>query len=119
MSDDIRPLLARLPEPAPPATLAATVMARIEQEAGRGRRPLEVAAGTRARFFWLYVLAGAVVVIGTIASGWASAGSVPDVLSSRIGNRSLVLLPIDGLALIPFAAGLLLYLAGLFAPLRR
>ena len=35
MRDDIEPLLSRLPEPAPPSSLAAGVMARIAREPDR------------------------------------------------------------------------------------
>ena len=117
--DDLTPVLARLPEPMPPSTLTATVMARIEQEAEQKA----AAAGTvpvrrlemRA---WLWTFVGVALVVGVLISAALDARAMPDFTSSRIGLGRAPLMPIEGPALLLLGVGLLVYLSGLFAPLR-
>jgi hypothetical protein len=116
MMDDTTTLMARLPEPAPPPALAATVMARIAREAARDA----VAAPARRRregLAWLCALAGLAVVFGLSAWGWIGA-ALPHPMSWSIGPGIPDVLPVEGPAVPLLALGLLLYLAGLFAPLR-
>jgi hypothetical protein len=120
MNDDLAAQLARLPEPIPPATLRASVMARVMREDVR-RAPGEATArayrpGTR--FAWLWSVAGLAIVLCVTAYGWLDEGAVPDVLSPRIGRGSPQLLPMGPGGLL-LSLGLLIYLAGLFGPLRR
>ena len=122
MTDPIEPLLARLPEPVPHPTLEATVMARIAREPDRiisdssaWSRP----ASPRDRLAWLFGAVGLTLVIGLTARGWIGIGSLPDIVSPRIGLRSLVLTPVDGGSAVLLCAGLWLFLVGLLAPLRR
>jgi hypothetical protein len=118
MNDEIGPLLARLPDPEPPATLSATVMARIAREPDRASRgAMARDLQYRDRPFRARILAGVLVVLAVTVHGWVSAGSVPDVVSWRMGLPRLV--PIEGPAALLVAIGLLVYVRGLFAPLRR
>lgn len=120
MIDNIGPLLARLPDPESPSTLAATVMARVAREAERRSEQGAVPAPQhRERLSWIRVVAGALVVLAIIVHAWLTAGSVPDVASWRVGVQRLVLIPVEGPAALLIGAGVLLYVTGLFAPLRR
>jgi hypothetical protein len=47
-----------------------------------------------------------------------AAGTLPDLTSSRIGHVPLVTIPVEP-AMLVLGLGLLLYLRGLFSPLRR
>jgi hypothetical protein len=51
--------------------------------------------------------------------GWRGAVSQPVLVSWPMGINGLGLVPAEGLTAVVLAIGLLLYLAGLFAPLRR
>ncbi len=118
MIDEMGPLLARLPEPEPPPTLSATVMARIAREPARQRQELVAREGMpRGRPFRAHILAGVLIVLAVTVHGWIGAASVPDVVSWRIGLPRLV--PSGGPAALLVAIALLLYVRGLFAPLRR
>jgi uncharacterized membrane protein YtjA (UPF0391 family) len=124
MIDPIEPLLTRLPEPAPPPALAATVMARIARESESGRtavnRPVRSPAVQRGDGLgWLWVVSGLIVVVGLTLHEWVIIGSPPDVTSSRIGFGGLVLMPAGGPASLLLGVGLVLFLLGLFAPLRQ
>ncbi len=119
MTDDLAPVLSKLPEPMPASTLTATVMARIEREAERSaeakvtvqvRRPREVRT-------WLWTFAGVALVLAAFANGWLSTGSLPDFTSPRVGRGGQSLIPVQGPATALLGVGLLVYLAGLFAPL--
>lgn len=116
MIDEIGPLLARLPDPEPPSTLSATVMARISREPDRQELVAREAV-PRDRPFRAHILAGVVVVLAVTVHGWIGGASVPDVVSWRIGLPQLV--PSGGPAALLIAIGLLVYVRGLFAPLRR
>ena len=119
--DDLTPLLSRLPEPAPPATLRATVMARIEREAAQHSPRAEASAPVRQgrdRPAWLWTVVGAAVVLGVLVAGWVETGALPGVTLARTGFGSPLVMPGVGPASMILGAGLLLYLAGLLAPLR-
>jgi len=122
MLDDFEQRLARLPEPIPPSTLAATVMARIAREPD----PVTTIAGVPGPVLhtgyladWLWTLVGILAVMGLTVHGWVTLGAPPDVLSPRIGRSAGVLMPITGSGMLLLALGLWLFLAGLFAPIRR
>lgn len=120
MTDPIAQLLASLPEPAPPPALAATVMARIARESA----PVRVDAQSRvsshgpSHLGWFWALAGAVGVAALAVHGWVRTGSGPDLTSARIGPSEIVLLPVEGWASLLLCAALVVFLIGLFAPLR-
>lgn len=120
MIDDLKPLLQDLPDPAPPSSITATVMARIAREADRRMEDQVTAPVRRASEVgaWLYACTGVALVLLACAYGWFSTESIPDLTSARIGVGRPPLMPSLG----PFSAllgfGLLVYLAGLFAPLR-
>lgn len=119
--DDLTPLMSRLPEPAPPATLMATVMARIEREAAQYSPGAEASAPARQRRdrpAWLWTLVGAAVVLGVSAAGWLETGALPGVTLARTGFGRPLAMPGAGPASMILGAGLLLYLVGLLAPLR-
>ncbi len=102
MRDDIEPLLSRLPEPAPPSSLAAGVMARIAREPDRASVAdvLRSAAPDRGeRRAWLWAVLGLAVVAGVLARGWSSDGFSADVMSLRTGTTwPRPLMPFDGWA---------------------
>jgi hypothetical protein len=123
MKDPIEPLLARLPEPSPPPALTATVMARIAREsaparsADRAVRTPAASLGERLGAVW--ALAGVIFVVWVTVNGWIGVGPARAVTSFRIGSGRLVLMPVEGWASLFLCVGLVLYLVGLFAPLRR
>jgi hypothetical protein len=112
--DQVDAALRRLVEPAPPAALAATVMARIarlpapehgrSRESGRSRR--DVAA-------WAWTLAGALLVFGQASYGSVKRGSSLNLTSLHL-NGSVNLLPMEGVPLIVLVLGLALFTTGLF-----
>jgi hypothetical protein len=120
MMDDLTPVLSRLPEPMPPSTLTATVMARIEREAERKADAKVTVPVTRARDLqpWLWTFAGVALVLMVFINGWLSSPTPPDFTSARIGPGHAVLMPVETSVSLLLALGLIAYLAGLFAPLR-
>jgi hypothetical protein len=121
MNDDLATAMTQLAEPAAPATLKATVMARIAREADREPRPaVREPAGTPHRRelpLWLLSFAGLAIVLGASAYGALQAGVPPDVTSPRsLGGQ--VWLPLQEPAALAVGLGLLVYVAGLLAPLR-
>jgi hypothetical protein len=119
MSDDLNAVMARLPDPDPPSTLMTTVMTRIAREPERtveAARP--PARPVRDMTIWVRMLTGGAFVVSAIAPAWFSAGS-PGSLLLRAGMGSGVAPQTVGPASLLLAAGLLLYLTGLFAPVRR
>jgi len=117
MTDDLSPVLHRLPEPAPPSTITATVMARIAREEERHSATVPVLR--RDRPAWVWALIGAGVVIGLRLYPWITSGIAPDTTTSRIGLGHLPAMPSVGPATAVMVVALLVYLSGLFAPLRR
>ena len=120
MTDDLTPVLSQLPEPMPPSTLTATVMARIEREAELKAESMVAVPVNRARELqtWLWTFAGIALVVMGFINGWVSAGSLPDFTAARIGLNRAPLMPIETSVSLLLAIGLVAYLAGLFAPLR-
>lgn len=121
MIDDLHASMTHLREPAPPPTLKATVMARIAREADR--EPADAAAEAasakrrRERPMWLWTFAGLVVVLCASAYAWLEGGLLPDLISPRMAG-GLASIPTQGPAALILALGLLVYMAGLLAPLR-
>lgn len=120
MIDDLKPLLQQLPEPEPPSSIAATVMSRIEREADRRAEAHSVAPARAARELstWLWTFIGIALVVILFANGWLSLNTPPDLTSPRVGAGRALLIPIQGPAMGLVGVGLLIYLAGLFGPLR-
>jgi len=115
--------LATLPGPETPADLAGIVMARIAQlpESDDVRAPAP-AAGTVRRRDWMQTvttlggLVAGLAVILTMPSGAAALGSF--MTPRFIATGGLAALPSSGPAALAIAAGLVLYVVGLFAPIR-
>ena len=107
--------LKRLPEPALPEGLTAAITARIERldeerAAGAGEPPrvAGVVAG-RDRLAWALALVGVTVGLGAQAYSLVVGEATLDLISPRISGA------MNGVVAV-LAVGLLLYLAGLFAP---
>ena len=120
-TDDFGALMKQLDEPAPPASLRANVMAQIARDVDRRR--VATADGTaraprRESAVWLRMLAGLAVVLSANVYAWLEAGSLSDFIAPRIGPASRALIPMEGPAALVMGLGLLIYLAGLLAPLR-
>lgn len=125
MIDEVASKMTRLPDLAPPASLAANVMARVARLPDERSvvRPAETSAvktesGRGERLTWGWGLAGLVIAFGTYVRSEMAAGTLPDLTSSRIGHVPLVTMSIEP-AMLVLALGLLLYLKGLFSPLRH
>jgi hypothetical protein len=119
MIDELAGALTQLQEPVPPPTFKTTVMARIAREADR--QPVDAAASARRWHegpAWLWTAAGLVIVLCASAYGWIEAGTLPDFTSPRTAG-GLSFIPMEGPSTLVVGAGLLLYMAGLVAPLRR
>jgi len=118
--------LKRLPEPALPAGLTAGITARIarldeERAAGAGEPPRVARAQSgRDRLAWAAALVGVAIGLGAQAYRLVLGEATLDLISPRISggmNGVVEMLPASP-AVAVLAAGLLLYLVGLFAPLR-
>jgi hypothetical protein len=129
--NDVESELTRLPEPVPPATLATAVMARVSGLA-EARQPAALvspvpALSAREARAWRWrdlpapfaATAGLFIVIISWTVGWLDAGSWLAIVSPGIGAPPLVRIPHGAPAAPALALGLLLYVAGLFAPVRR
>ncbi len=119
-------ILARLPEPAPPAGLAAAILARTARldaeraAVSRDAPPVAAAKSRSNRLAWAAALAGVAIGLGAQMYGLLAGESTLDLVSSRIGDGTgaLLVMPHADPVVFLLAAGLLFYLAGLFAPLR-
>ena len=125
MIDDVASTMTRLPDPAPPAALAANVMARIARlpdkpssDPSADRAAVKAESGRGERLARGWGLAGLVIAFGMYVRSEMAAGTLPDLISSRIGHVQLVTLTVEPATLV-LGLGLLLYLKGLFSPLRR
>jgi hypothetical protein len=126
MMDDLTPLLSRLPEPPPASTLTASVMARVHREVERkleAEQTSGAAIASRAGRLrelqpWLWSCGGVALVLLAFVNGWLSSGSLPSLTSARIGVGHQGLMPVGPGVSVLLALGLIVYLAGLFAPLR-
>lgn len=131
MIDHVESELRRLPEPVPPAALAGIVMARVWRLAEE-RTPASLASpalmGSSGEervgkwhdvLVWAGAFAGLVLVFVSWLHGRLEAGSSLDLVSWRIGAASVVRMPPNGPAVLGLALGLVIYVAGLFAPIRN
>jgi hypothetical protein len=116
--------LTDLPEPKPPAGLAAVVMARTARLADECR---DSSSGTAAVALTghrgptgAWPMVGLALGLVSVVYALIATGAPLDVASPRIGGalNSLVAMPPTGSTAVALAAGLLFYLTGLFAPLR-
>src|SRR5215203_1335136 len=101
MIDHVATVMAQLPDPTPPASLKATVMARIAREADRQHEfAAERAAPVRRpheRLAWIWALAAGVMTItGASLYGWRVSGALPDMTSPLIGRGMPALIPMEG-----------------------
>lgn len=121
MNDDFSAVMATLREPAPPSAFKPAVMARIARETDRQAAPAPGASGLvrrrEHRGEWVWIVAGLALVLGASVYQWLATGLLPDLTSPRIG-RNLALIPMEGPGALLAGLGLLVYLAGLLAPLR-
>ena len=126
MTDDLAPLLNELPEPVPPSSITVTVMARIHREVEQKREAERKSGSTvtvsarqpRELQTWVWTFVGLALVLAVTIKGWLSSGSLPDFTSSRIGLGHVALMPVQGSLALLLALGLVIYLGGLFSPLR-
>ena len=118
MNDQIDGLLTQIPEPAPPPSFKATVMARIAREADRPLPDVAVMRleRRRDRRAWMLIPTGLLLAAGATAYPYLAAMAVPN-LSLRTSPITLGLIPAGGSLAIVAGMGLLVYLAGLFATL--
>jgi len=117
--------LRALPGPDAPGDLASIVMARIAQQPEAGsatdpvtERALAVAHGRdwSQALTALGALVAGLALILTMPSGTAALG---DFATPRFSAAApLAMVPSSGAAALAIGAGLLLYVAGLFAPVR-
>jgi len=68
---------------------------------------------------WVAALAGLAIVFVSWINGGLEPNSLLDLISLQAGSPNVVGMPPNGLAVLGLALGLLLYLAGLFAPVRK
>ena len=117
--------LKHLPEPAFPEGLTATITARIarldEERAAVVAEPPWVARARagRDRLAWAAALVGVAIGLGAQAYRLVLGEAALDLISPRISggmNGAVEMLPASPTVAV-LAVGLLLYLAGLFAPL--
>jgi hypothetical protein len=121
MTDALETELRRLPEPSRPDGLSSAIMARTRQandrRAAAGVVQPETVRGRRDHLAWAAVIAGIAIGLGMQVFTYATAGFRVDstVLWFRVGPAGLLdpghLWP----GVLALAAGLTLYLAGLFA----
>ena len=114
--------LSRLPEPAPPATLRAVIMARTGQHGEKRATASGPAEGSPAktrteRRAWAALLAGVTIALGAQAYRLVVGESTLHIISPllRGGTEGLLDMPHVSPAVLVLAAGLLLYLTGLVA----
>jgi len=122
--------LKHLPEPAVPEGLSANITARLanldEEGIAGASKPVRIASikATRDRLAWTVALVGLTVGVGAQAYRIAVSAMTLDLTSLGIIREfELISWLMDGAppspAVAVLAVGLLLYLIGIFAPLRR
>jgi hypothetical protein len=116
--------LAALPEPSPPPDLTATVLARIARiddldPASVTARASEPQASSRRRDWSLWPRLGALAagLAMVLASGEAPVNIMPFSMSGM--SPGLAGMPRTTVEAVMLAAGIALYVAGLFVPLAR
>ena len=110
--------LRALPGHDAPGDLASIVMARIAQLPEPGSA---VAAATVRRPDWaqtLTVLGGLVAGVALILTMPTGAEALGDFVTPRFSAGALATVPSSGPAVLAIGAGLLLYVTGLFGPVR-
>ena len=116
--------LTGLQEPAAPPALAAVIMARAaridENRAAPGASRLTVDRTRSDRRAWVAALAGVAIGLGVHTYGLITGETPFGLTSSRIGGWAdrFLEMPQVGPAVLVLGVGLLLYLVGLFAPIR-
>ena len=111
--------LRELPGPDAPGDLASIVMARIAQLPEPGSAA--AAAATVRRPDWAQtftVLGGLVAGLALVLSMPTGAEALGEFVTPRFSAAGALALPSSGLAALAICAGLLMYAAGLFAPVR-
>jgi len=117
--------LSRLPEPVPPATLARTIMARVARVAEEQARTAAGHSISREEpvgrwndvVGYVAALAGVAVVLTSWAAGRLQGRWWLEFVSSQIGASDLAPAVPNGIAVLGLTLGLLLFAAGLLAPL--
>jgi hypothetical protein len=114
--------LAALPHPRPPADLTQQVMARIERTSSAATDEHIVPAGAGRAFHWAQwasllggLMAGLSMILASQAHGFAE--GIASVSFART-TAGLSAMPSSGGEAVALVAGLILYVAGLFAPIR-
>ena len=102
---------------------ATDSLGRVDAERGAASREFPAVTAAKARSdrpAWAAAIAGVTIGLGAQMYGLLAGESTLDLVSSRIGDGTAGLLEIPHADPVVFllAAGLLLYLTGLFAPLR-
>ena len=123
---DLDSQLNRLAEPSLPAGFAAAVLLRaahLDEEraaASREASPAPAAKANSDRFTWAAVLAGLAIALGTQMYGFFAGEATFRLTSSLVkaDGTGLIEMPQAEPAVAVLAAGLLLYLAGMFASVR-
>jgi hypothetical protein len=122
MNDALETELRRLPEPSRPASLSAAIMARTRQVNDRraaGARVVQRATvrGRHDHLAWAAVIAGIAIGLGMLVFTYARAGFRVDATGQwiRVGPAALLDSGHLELGVLALAAGLTLYLVGLFA----
>lgn len=130
MTGDVEPALTLLPEPEPPPSFSRTVMARVSR-AAEARRPARLPGDPlpssrkgsvgRARELapGVGAIAGVAVAITSWAHGLLETRAALDLVPSLPWLSIPVKMPLGRSATLALALGLLLYVAGLFAPLHN
>ena len=123
MIDDLEQDLARLPEPAAPDSITATVMARVSRLSERPASvapPAIVAASTTEFPAWAIAFVGlAVVAVSWLAGGFETDWWRELIASPPDAAQGAATLSVNWTAAFGVALGLVLYVAGLLAPLGR
>jgi hypothetical protein len=119
--------LEALPQPGPPPEFAATVLARLartdQPQPGRPPIPRTASVASRMPHEWFAsaaalgaLVAGLAIVLPTFAGEGVRLG----MMSPRVGGLTAFLaLPSTSTGALALVTSLLLYAAGLFAPLRE
>jgi hypothetical protein len=116
--------LRALPEPAPPATLEATVMARSARlpVPAPDRAPGALVDPARSRrdvASWAWAAAGLLMVLGLGAYRQLFDAALPGLAAPGFASSAVEMMPADPLMLSVLVLGLWLYTAGLFAQVGR
>jgi len=106
--------VSRLAEERSPAAIASPA----PMESARGQRA-EVVRDWSDVPSWVAATAGLAIVFVSWVGGRLQPGSALDLASTQLGATDILKMAPNGSAALGLAMGLLLYLTGLFAPLRH